>query len=262
MLAIDRLRDELRAASARWAVGVNVFTKMSPLERRRHLGYQPDADELSLRRREAISRLTRVHRDLVPPLRTAADLRSRGGRDFMSAVGERSVASCAKTIMTVVESTLRVSRENPLLVVAAPLLTIDSEPARGRAWLNEPYKSLALAVREVSNPNREHDPLVSIRRWHELHTRAAMKQWLATQGPLLAVLGVHEDLYAYSTGVYHHISGRLDGGHCVAVIGYDDGGEYWIAQNTWGTAWGERGSFRIAFGERGIDASMWGVELQ
>ncbi len=88
-----------------------------------------------------------------------------------------------------------------------------------------------------------------------------MKQWLATQGPLLAVLAVHEDLFAYASGVYHHISGALDGGHCVAVIGYDDSGEYWIAQNTWGSAWGERGWFRIAFGERGIDASMWGVEL-
>jgi hypothetical protein len=262
MLAIDRLRDDLRAASARWVVGTNVFTKMTPIERRRHLGYHPGPDELSLKRREAVARLTRLHGDSVPPLRTSCDLRSRNGRNFVSAVGERTLASCARTISTVVETTVRVARENPLLQVSSPLLVVDRQPPVGRAWLNEPYKSLALAVRDVSIPTGDHDPLVTIRRWHELHTRSAMKQWLSTQGPLLAVHAVHEDLFAYASGIYHHISGPPDGGHCVAIIGYDDSDEYWIAQNTWGTAWGERGCFRISFGERGIDASMWGVELQ
>lgn len=258
MLTIDRLRDDLRAASGRWSAGANVFTTMPIGERRRHLGYRPAPDEPSLPRREAMSRMTRRHGDTVPPLRSAVDLRATRGCNFVSPAGERTVGSCSATMRTIIESTLRIERDNPLLAVGDPPLDND-RPLVGRAWLTESFAAVTVRARA----GHDGDTLVvGIRRWYELHTRAAMKQWLATRGPLLAVLAVHEDFFAYASGVYHFVSGPLEGGHCVAVIGYDDGGAYWIAQNTWGTAWGERGTFRIAFGERGIDASMWGVELR
>src|SRR5206468_3305820 len=47
--------------------------------------------------------------------------------------------------------------------------------------------------------------------------------------------------------------------HCVSVVGYDDVAGCWICKNSWGPGWGDRGFFRIAYGEVGIDASMWGV---
>jgi hypothetical protein len=255
-IRIDRLREDLRAASGQWAAGVNHFTSMTAVERRAHLTYKPGADELSLKRREGVARLTRLHRDTVPPLRAAIDLRSHQGHSFVPAVGKRTHAGMARTIASVVTSSVRLLRHQPLLEIEMPAL--DAERMAGRAWLAEPLGNLVVPVHELGMPRGE----VAVVRWHELHTRSAMKHWLATRGALVAVFAVHEDFFAYARGVYHYISGSLDGGHCVAVVGYDDTQELWLAQNTWGTAWGERGCFRIAFGERGIDASMWGVELR
>lgn len=254
-LALERLREHLRAASARWTVGPNVFTPMDDVERNRHLSYQPSVDELSLRRREAVARLSRLRRDATPPRSRAVDLRMRNGHCFVPAIGERVLDGCTKTILSIVESTMRASEGKPWLSLLPP-----AEPpvtrSMGRQWLEQVFRELTLNVRDGLDLTE-----TSIARWHELHTHAAMKEWLATRGALLASISVYEDFFAYASGVYHHIAGDLDGGHCVAVIGYDEDAQYWLARNTWGEGWGERGCFRIAVGERGIDASMWGVEM-
>ena len=62
------------------------------------------------------------------------------------------------------------------------------------------------------------------------------------------------------------MSGNLAGGHCVVLIGYDDGQGCWIARNSWGAGWGDSGYFRIAYGECGIETfqtcAVYGVNLR
>ena len=41
--------------------------------------------------------------------------------------------------------------------------------------------------------------------------------------------------------------GPVDVGHCMLIVGYDTGGQYWIARNSWGESWGDGGYFRIPF---------------
>lgn len=100
----------------------------------------------------------------------------------------------------------------------------------------------------------------TIAAWQPLDTPAEMKAWLAEHGPTVGSMLVYADFMHYAGGVYRHVSGGEEGGHCICMVGYDDEGEYWIAKNSWNTGWGEDGFFRIAYGECGIDSGMLGVE--
>lgn len=58
--------------------------------------------------------------------------------------------------------------------------------------------------------------------------------------------------HSYSSGIYQDSSCSswfLD--HAVACVGYgsEDGTDYWIVRNSWGTAWGEKGYVRILRGQ-------------
>lgn len=71
---------------------------------------------------------------------------------------------------------------------------------------------------------------------------------------------VYHDFFNYKSGVYHHVSGELAGGHAVKILGWgkdDDGTDFWICANSWGPGWGEEGFFRIRMKEGGIDDSVW-----
>jgi len=67
---------------------------------------------------------------------------------------------------------------------------------------------------------------------------------------------------SYSSGVYYHVTGAVEGGHAVKIIGWghDDasGLDYWLVANSWNTTWGEQGFFRIKQGDSGIDAATYG----
>jgi len=86
---------------------------------------------------------------------------------------------------------------------------------------------------------------------------------IAQYGSVSAVFTVYDDLPAYESGVYHHTSGSVLGGHAVAMIGWgtEDGTPYWLIKNSWNTDWGNKGLFKIKRGdnecgiESGISAS-------
>ncbi|MCC6725138.1 MAG: hypothetical protein IT258_11555, partial [Saprospiraceae bacterium] len=87
-----------------------------------------------------------------------------------------------------------------------------------------------------------------------LNSTTDAKNYLTNTGPLAAILEVYTDFFSYQNGVYHKVSGVLEGLHCVTVIGYNETGQYWICKNSWGAGWGDGGFFCIAYGECKIDA--------
>jgi cathepsin B len=80
---------------------------------------------------------------------------------------------------------------------------------------------------------------------------SAVQSDLQTYGAVSTWMAVYTDFYYYSTGVYQPTTNSFLGYHAVKVIGfgYDSYyGNYWLAQNSWGTSWGEKGFFRIKAG--------------
>ena len=83
-------------------------------------------------------------------------------------------------------------------------------------------------------------------------------------GPVEAAFTVYEDFFNYAGGVYHHVSGGVAGGHAIKVLGWgvDNGTEYFLCANSWGTSWGEKGFFRIQVGDSGINDQVFSCTPQ
>jgi C1A family cysteine protease len=83
----------------------------------------------------------------------------------------------------------------------------------------------------------------------------AIKSALAS-GPVVTTFDVYSDFFSYAGGVYEYAHGTFAGGHAVLIVGYVDdasinGGGYFIVKNSWGTGWGEKGYFNIAYSQTG-----------
>ncbi|HOX26015.1 MAG TPA: C1 family peptidase [Candidatus Krumholzibacteria bacterium] len=78
-------------------------------------------------------------------------------------------------------------------------------------------------------------------------------------GPLVTNFQVYTDFYAYAEGIYvwDGVS-PPDGGHSVAIVGYDDARQAWLAKNSWGERFGLFGYFWIAYDSgTGFGSDTW-----
>lgn len=80
-------------------------------------------------------------------------------------------------------------------------------------------------------------------------------------GPVSVAFEVVSDFRDYKTGVYSSTlckNSTQDVNHAVLAVGYgtENGMPYWIIKNSWGTAWGDAGYFKI---ERGVN--MCGIAV-
>ena len=72
--------------------------------------------------------------------------------------------------------------------------------------------------------------LTKIIGYSKINSIDAIKEYVATKGPIEACFSVYNDFFSYRSGVYRHITGALAGGHCVCIVGYDTAGGYWICK--------------------------------
>lgn len=283
---LSELQATLKRHGATWQASVTTLTVLPEQEKSLHLGAVPPPGEPTLQQREQIgkTKLEAMRAEAVVAAYPASyDLRNVNGGNYITPVRDQGgCGSCVAFGTTAaVEGTFRWRRSNPSLNVDLSEAHLFYCIARSAGYTCESgwwpddafdgYKNTGVAD-DACYPYTAGDQncsnlcsnwqsrVTKITGWHKITAIADMKTWISTNGPLSACFNVYDDFFAYRSGVYRHVTGNLAGGHCVCIVGYNDGGQYWIAKNSWGGGWGENGFFRIGYGECGIDSEMWATE--
>lgn len=93
-----------------------------------------------------------------------------------------------------------------------------------------------------------------------------MKKAIYANGPIGCGIDATENFMEYSGGIYSEYLSDIEIDHEIAVVGWgvENGTEYWIGRNSWGTYWGEWGFFRMQMGSNnlGIETNCdWGIPI-
>ncbi len=284
-------RSEIEAFNARqarrngtWTASYSHMASLPPDEQRKRLGFTPAPGTPSLTEREEAARGRAATSAATLRYPRSHDLRDAGGKNYITPVhNQGKCGSCvAFGTLAAVEGTARYHAGDPELAIdlseAQLFFCVASSQGRtcDTGWdLTSALQALvAQGIADeacypyiVENASQGCAPLCSdwqaralrITGYHAISDPAEMKHWLATQGPLQVGFSIYEDFMKYDKGVYRYVEGEFLGGHCVAIVGYDDDKHCWICKNSWGDDWGEDGFFRIAYGECGIDFIAYAI---
>ncbi|MCK5055302.1 MAG: hypothetical protein KAT34_01495 [Candidatus Aminicenantes bacterium] len=275
---VNLLNEEIRAEGLNWQAGITSVSLLPPDRQLSRLGgLLPDIDK----REDNIDECDSLS------LPDNLDWRDKNGKNWLSSIKDQ--ASCGSCFVfgptAVVESLYKIETNQPdiqpdfseqhlLSCANAGNCTIGGWAP---AVLN--YIEVIGFSSETCFPYQAQDtPCQPCEGWEkskilisgysrvtmDVENRSAIINALQS-GPIVVWFEVYDDFYHYRTGIYKKVaSAKYKGGHIVAMVGYDNPGEYWICKNSWGTDWGEKGYFRIAFGQVGIGLWVlraWGVTI-
>ncbi|SEW08913.1 C1 family peptidase [Kaistella antarctica] len=268
------LSKELRKVGARWSAMENTISRLEPVERKKMLGFD-------------ISTAMKANFSAAQPdsksglaFDPAVDWRNRkGGNHVTSVKSQGGCGSCVSfCTVAVTESMASIEKGQLLDLSEADAHFCSSHGASCGGWnhtdaFNQikirgvsdeacfPYASAfpgnnvwAKPPAPTCHPCADRNSRVTkITQLHNLNSYQEAKNYLTTTGPIACGFKVYEDFYAYHTGVYRHVTGAFEDGHCVMIIGYSEAEQCWICKNSWGNTWGMAGYFKIAYGECDID---------
>lgn len=274
---LSSIQSALDEQDGGWEAGATPLLDMSPEKRRLHLGAELPMGERSWAARERDAKSSLDYGDAAGAPQSV-DLRKDG---YITSVKDQGACgSCvAFGSVAAIEGTARVQAKQSSLAIdlSEAHLFYCHAAAQNRncstGWWVDPALDACRdlgVVPEAKFPYTAGNQKCAISgsqsayrivSYTKLKEAPKMKRWLADKGPLVACFMVYEDFYAYKSGVYRHVQGKAEGGHCVSIVGYDDTTKSWIAKNSWGQGWGTKGFFQIAYGEVGIDFEMWGVAV-
>ena len=118
----------------------------------------------------------------------------------------------------------------------------------------------------LCTPVKKH-PTFRVREYGSVSGAERMKAEIYARGPIGCGIHVTEAFEKYTGGVYSEFMLLPLANHEVSVVGWgqtEDGTEYWIGRNSWGTYWGEHGWFRIRMHHRNLgieNGCDWGVPV-
>ncbi len=259
---LKRVRHSIQKSGARWVAGDTEISQLSPEERRKYLGTisHPDSRVGSI-----------ISLDTSRTLPSRLDWRDHDGNNWVTP--PKNQGPCGSCVIFAgigaLESIIAIQSNNPGLALdLSEQFSLSCSGASCRGWWLAPMMNLLKytgAVDEACFPYSQDDSISCSRRcsdWQDRSTRISAWSTIPNdvdairtalnQQPIPLCFDVYTDFYYYHGGVYEHVSGDLEGGHCVVAIGYDDSEHAWIAKNSWGPFWGENGYFKILWGDSGF----------
>lgn len=284
---LTKIKAEIKENNLTWEAGENLFSDI-PLEvASRLLGYNYESEGTTAEEEERkaadnyqrYQALLKKGKEEDNPI--AVDWRNIQGKSYVTQVkNQGNCGSCVSfATIAAMESMARFYALSP---EPSPVLPLLSEASlhfcivkNCKGWnlgsafsacqktgvVTEqlfPYKGVYVPC----NPTPEWDTArTKIKDFHYIRSIDDMISWLAHKGPLATRFNVYSDFYSYKKGIYQKTpSAEFKGGHAVLCVGYDLEHQAWICKNSWGSGWGEKGYFRIAMGECGIDACMYAID--
>lgn len=95
-----------------------------------------------------------------------------------------------------------------------------------------------------------------------------MMQEIYQRGPIACGIVADQKLVEYKSGIFNNDTPYTpdDIDHDISVVGFgeENGVKFWTVRNSWGSAWGEQGFFRLIRGTNNIMIETdcaWGVPL-
>jgi len=268
---ISQVRAAIAETHARWQAGETSMTRLSPVERRARLGLVKPA-------LIAGAEATVMASPPVVGAPPSFDWRNSGGNFVTPVRNQGSCGSCwAFATAAALESSVLRSANTPgvdldlseqVLVSCGTSGGIDAGSCGGGViqYASNYIRDTGLPLESCypytgtngscgSACGTYHTATYRITGWSDVTGTSpavsAMRDALASYGPLVTTMEVYADFYSYAGGVYTHTTGTYQGGHAVLIVGYDDAGQYFTVKNSWGTDWGESGYFKIAYSELG-----------
>jgi len=292
-VSIEQVQNEIRSKNAKWTTRDpnNVSRSLASRDIRRSLGLNIDEEQLSsLRSAPPQVDVDRLISEFGKSSQRAAgdgsvvDWRSYNGLNAVTSIKDQDqCGSCvafgvAATVesMAIIELNKQYDlSEAELFFCAGPQAGAGACP-EGGWWPSNamPYLRNTGVSQENCFPYSDQDTpcktctdrdkqAVYISKDVQILDANDRKKYIRSLGPMIGGMRVYADFKHYESGVYSHVTGGFQGGHCIQIIGYDDNQACWICKNSWNADWGDNGFFKIAYNEpdTGIDKEFpfWGV---
>ncbi|KRX04902.1 hypothetical protein PPERSA_06536 [Pseudocohnilembus persalinus] len=117
---------------------------------------------------------------------------------------------------------------------------------------------------------KEDYPKVQIEKFGQLkpYNNEQIKQEIYKRGPVSCTMAVTEKFAKYVSGIFEEKTTSVIIDHLIQLLGWgetEDGQQYWIGRNSWGTYWGEYGYFKITMDIKNnlnvAQACTWAVPI-